>query len=182
MKKGPADINWRVLSLYLHDRLKHMLSTPHTLVGLLVGAAVQNPYVAVPLAFLSHYVGDLVPHWDVYKEFPEPEGEKTRWKPAAIFLDQILGVAIGLSVTLYALWVNHDPQTAIRLFLCGIAAVTPDALYVPLFFWQSKNKLILLNFKIQQLFHFQANALVGNICQWSVATGAFLLLSNLLTQ
>lgn len=157
-----------------------MLATPHTIVGLAVGALIQNPLLAVPAAFVSHYFGDLVPHWDVYEEFPAPEGKKARWQPVVIFFDIILGVAIGLSVTLYALWVKHDAMLAARLFMCGIAGVTPDALYVPIFFWESKNKLLLLNLKIQQIFHIKANAIIGNICQWSVATCAFLVISNLL--
>ncbi len=159
-----------------------MLATPHTLVGLAVGALIQNPIIAVPAAFISHYFGDLVPHWDVYEEFPEPKGAETKWKPVVTFLDIILGVAVGLSVTLYALWVKYDAMLATRLFLCGIAGVTPDALYVPLLFWGSKNKVLLFSQKVQEVMHFKANIIWGNVCQWSVAIVAFLMLSNSLTR
>src|SRR3989304_7989350 len=41
-----------------------MLLTPHTAVGIALGAAIPNPIISVPLAFISHFALDMVPHWD----------------------------------------------------------------------------------------------------------------------
>jgi hypothetical protein len=41
-----------------------MTSTAHALVAGAIVAAVPNPEISLPLAFLSHFIMDAVPHWD----------------------------------------------------------------------------------------------------------------------
>ena len=43
-----------------------MLLTPHTLVGVAIATNISNPFLAIPLAFISHFLGDKIPHWDFY--------------------------------------------------------------------------------------------------------------------
>ncbi|MBI1856990.1 hypothetical protein HY003_02380 [Candidatus Saccharibacteria bacterium] len=40
-----------------------MTATNHALTGSLIGLSVINPFVALPLAFLSHFVLDALPHF-----------------------------------------------------------------------------------------------------------------------
>jgi len=41
-----------------------MLETPHVLAGAVIAAKVQNPFLAIPLAFASHFILEKVPHWN----------------------------------------------------------------------------------------------------------------------
>jgi hypothetical protein len=41
-----------------------MLSISHAVTGAFIAVKVGNPYVAIPLILLSHYLEDAVPHWD----------------------------------------------------------------------------------------------------------------------
>ncbi len=40
-----------------------MLTTPHTATGIAIGVLLPNPVIALPLAFVSHFVLDQIPHW-----------------------------------------------------------------------------------------------------------------------
>lgn len=41
-----------------------MLSISHAVTGAFIAVKIGNPYLAIPLILLSHYVEDAVPHWD----------------------------------------------------------------------------------------------------------------------
>lgn len=41
-----------------------MLSISHAVTGAFIATKVSNPYLAIPLIILSHYLEDAVPHWD----------------------------------------------------------------------------------------------------------------------
>lgn len=41
-----------------------MLETPHVLIGAAIATKVGNPFLAIPLAFASHFVLETVPHWN----------------------------------------------------------------------------------------------------------------------
>ena len=118
-----------------------MLLTPHTLVGVAVGASIPNPFIAVPLSFALHFLADKVPHWDFYSN-TEKEQRLKGWRPIAVMADLIVAVAIGLTFTYYALWVNGNPAMALNIFLCGIAAVLPDALEGPYIFMDKEPKIL----------------------------------------
>ena len=42
-----------------------MTATSHATIGALIATAVQQPALALPLAFLSHFVADAVPHYGI---------------------------------------------------------------------------------------------------------------------
>ncbi len=114
-----------------------MLLTPHVLVGVAIAKSVPNPFIAIPLSIVMHFLGDKMPHWDFYSNTPKEQRLKG-WRPIAVMGDFGLGIAVGLTFTLYALWVQNDPSTALRTFLCGIVSVLPDALESPHIFTNAK--------------------------------------------
>lgn len=114
-----------------------MLLTPHVLVGMVIAKSVPNPFIAVPLSIVMHFLGDLTPHWDFYSNTPKEQRLKG-WRPIAVMADFGVGIAVGLTFTLYALWVKDDSALALRTFLCGIASVLPDALEAPHIFTNAK--------------------------------------------
>jgi len=141
-----------------------MLLTPHTFVGLAIGAVIQNPFLSVPISVASHFAGDLVPHWDFY--YRTKKEERIRgWRPIAVMADLTLGVAVGLTTTLYVLWVIKNPPLAINIFLSGIAAVLPDAIEAPHIYMKNEPKLVMVIAKVQSKLQFQAQLPWGIISQ-----------------
>lgn len=141
-----------------------MLLTPHTLVGIAIATSIRNPTVAVPLALGMHFMGDLVPHWDFYSHTKKEE-RVVGWRPMAVMFDLVVGVSIGLTSTLYALWVLQNKALAINIFLCGIASVLPDALEAPHIFMKTDPKILMPLINIQKKLQFQAPLPWGIITQ-----------------
>ncbi len=153
-----------------------MLLTPHTFVGVAIGASVANPLIAVPLSFIMHFVGDRVPHWDFYSN-TEKSQRREGWRPLAVMADLSLGIGLGLSVTLYALWVLNDQALALNIFLCGVASVLPDALEGPYIYMKSEPKILSYLTEIQRKLQFQAPLPWGIITQLIVIIISSLVIS-----
>lgn len=153
-----------------------MLLTPHVFVGLAVARAIPNPLVAVPLSLILHFLGDKVPHWDFYSNTSKEERLRG-WRPVAVMADFGLGIAVGLTFTLYALWVKNDPSLAIRCFLCGIASVLPDALETPHIFTNTKYKWVEKLTDFQKRMQTQAPLPWGILTQVVVVAVCLLLLT-----
>lgn len=41
-----------------------MLWLVHILVGMIIGVTLKSPWLVIPIALISHFVLDAVPHWD----------------------------------------------------------------------------------------------------------------------
>jgi hypothetical protein len=156
-----------------------MLLTPHTFVGITIGMAVPNPYIAVPLSFVMHFAGDAVPHWDFFSNTKKEE-RLSGWRPLAVMADLVTGVAIGLFFTLYVLWVKQLPSTALNVFLCGIASVLPDALEGPYIYMKKEPKFLRPITTLQRKSQCQASLPWGVLTQFVViGVCLFLILSSM---
>jgi hypothetical protein len=152
-----------------------MLLTPHTLVGIAIATNVPNPYLAVILAFISHFLGDKVPHWDFYSNTKREERVKG-WRPIAVMGDLAVGVAVGVSFTCYYLWVKNDPLLAVTVFFSGIASVLPDALSSLTIFGEKEGRFLKTLNTIQSKMQFQAPLPWGIITQILVILISILLI------
>ena len=99
-----------------------MTATNHALTGALVGLAIVNPVVAVPLAFLSHYVLDMIPHYGR----PEPGYIKS------LFFRNLLVVDAALCLLLVIILAIVQPQYWLLACICAFLATSPDI------FWLNK--------------------------------------------
>lgn len=84
--------------------------TPHLVVGAAIGARVRRPALALPAAFVSHFVLDTVPHFDIgWINGPN--------------LSAAIDAALGLVLCGVLVWSagNWGPLTG------ALAAVLPDA-------------------------------------------------------
>jgi len=145
-----------------------MLLTPHVLVGVTIAKFIPNPFIAVPLSIVAHFLGDKMPHWDFYSNTPKEQRLKG-WRPIAVMGEFGLGIAVGVAFTLYALWVIKDPNLALTTFLCGIASVLPDALEAPHVFTNAKIGLIEKLTDFQRKMQTQAPLPWGLLTQLAVA-------------
>ncbi|EKE00230.1 MAG: hypothetical protein ACD_22C00072G0013 [uncultured bacterium] len=155
-----------------------MLLTPHTLVGVALGMAISNPILAIPASFASHFIGDLVPHWDFYSKTTK-EQRIRGWRPLALMFDLGIGIAVGVTATLYALWVLHDQNMALRIFACGVAAVLPDVLEAPHIYMHEDWEFLKPLYRLQSRLQFQAPLPWGLLTQAVVMVVSFLTIVRL---
>jgi hypothetical protein len=151
-----------------------MLLTPHVLVGVAIARSVPNPLIAIPLSFVMHFLGDLVPHWDFYSNTPKEKRLKG-WRPIAVMGDFGVGIFVGTVFTLYALWFKHDSSLALSTFLCGIASVLPDALEAPHIFTDAKIRFVEGLTDVQRKLQTQAPLPWGFLTQFVVVVLCLLL-------
>lgn len=101
-----------------------MTATGHALIGALIAAKFHNPYLAIPLAFASHFAADMVPHWDAGTHHRE-KSQKDLFKESA--LDVIISV-----VTAFVLYDNIlGESNYVLLYMSVFAAQLPDWLMAP---------------------------------------------------
>src|SRR3989344_4193994 len=102
-----------------------MLYTPHLLTGAVIMKFSPNPVVGITLAFISHFVLDMMPHNDfelepgiTLKEFLNMEKRRRNLIISVLVIDGILaGIAFfWIFFTFNNIWLN----------LAGVAGVLPD--------------------------------------------------------
>ena len=151
-----------------------MTAPNHALTGALIGLTVANPLLALPAAFLSHFVLDVIPHYDVPGETHEQRMASKQFLIVQIVLGAVLCFAL---VVLLAV---AQPKHWILAAFCAFIATTPDMLFIPRFvsvkktghdnlgtfwFWRFHNAI--------QWFQKPIGAIVEVI--WFVSFGALLL-------
>ena len=96
-----------------------MLLTPHTTIGIALGAALPNPILSVTLSLLSHFALDMVPHWDdvgLGEIELNPKPLKTR-----AFRLILLDASLSLLILLFFLyWAMPDYGVGITIAACVI--------------------------------------------------------------
>jgi len=98
-----------------------MTLTPHLLLGAAIGSKIGNLPLAIVLAFLSHYLLDLIPHI----EYPIDNISKKQWRKSLpdflrVFLDFSFGVLLIL------IFSNNQPI----IYVCALVALIPDSLTI----------------------------------------------------
>jgi len=105
-----------------------MTATAHALIGASLAVKVVNPILGIPLAIISHFVADLIPHWDAGTNHKKKSLTRLRVEAT---LDVLLGFAL-----VFLIFRNFvDPR---YLFVMVIAAQLPDWLEAPSFMFGFK--------------------------------------------
>lgn len=95
-----------------------MTATNHLLTGAVIALAVQKPLLAIPLALLSHFAVDMIPH-------SEPRDFSPVLARKIIFTDGIIAVCLAVTLPL-ALASTVSPWVILS---CMMAAITPDMIW-----------------------------------------------------
>lgn len=154
-----------------------MTSTAHTLVGGAIAQAIPNPYIALPLIVMSHFLMDCIPHWDM----------GTNWRSRSKKLTGALAIAETLTgITIAYILYQGKVESPFLLFAI-IASILPDWLETPwyiLFAHQNKHvpskhaslfeRLAFGIYRLENLFHAKAQFPLGVLTQ--IATVAFFLI------
>ena len=94
-----------------------MTATNHALTGAVIGLVVASP-LALPLAFLSHYVLDALPHYG----WPEPEKKRLK---SDTFRNYLIVEAIVCFIIVFVLFISQ-PGNWVLAALCAFLAAMPD--------------------------------------------------------
>ena len=154
-----------------------MTATAHAIVAGAIYQAIPNPTISIPLAFVSHFIMDAVPHWDIGTSWRSRSKKTT-----GIFAisDTVLGITL-------AYFLFQGKGDGLSLLLTLIASEIPDWLEAPWYiffarhdshkpgsragFWE---KLSYRIYRTENVFHTKAGYPFGVITQ--VATVVFFLL------
>lgn len=118
-----------------------VLETPHALVGAAIATKIPNPAISLPLAFASHFVLDMVPHWNPHLNTElKKHGKVTNKSRNIVIFDVISALAFG---TLMASQFATSPSHMVTILFGAFAGVLPDVIEGPYFFLKWKNKAIL---------------------------------------
>jgi hypothetical protein len=127
-----------------------MFLSAHLLVGMSIGAAMGNPYIAAPAGFVSHYIVDALPHFEG-SSFREAGDRAEGFKNWVEWFFVILDLSFVVFILIYfKKWWHPAP------LIGGFFAMLPDLVdHVP--FWNKffrKTKLFkFLHDKIHAKIH-----------------------------
>lgn len=160
-----------IITLYTRFR---MLELPHTLVGAVIASKIPNPLFSLPLALASHFLLDLVPHWNpsLYtetKNLGHPSARSTK----IVIADTLLSLFIGGFIA-SRFW--PDIYRTVIILLACFVAVAPDAIEGFYFFGGVKNRSLEKMIKFQHSHQSRARMIFGLLTQVLVSLLALYLL------
>lgn len=131
--------------LYCHNYLL-MLETPHAAVGAALVLAIPNPLISLPLAFASHFVLDIVPHYNphIHTELKK-YGKLQKKTVGLIVVDSTVAAVLGFSIAWFAAYSNPDIFSTSTFFLVLLGAfmgTLGDFLEMPFYFLKYRGKLM----------------------------------------
>lgn len=97
-----------------------MTGFSHTTTGIAIALAVHNPALALPLAFVSHFVLDAIPHYG-----DDLLDGSDKFFQRFIVADAIAGFGIAI------LMMYLVPEHYMLIALCGVMATAPDLMWLP---------------------------------------------------
>jgi len=115
-----------------------MLETPHVALGAAIAVKIPNPLISIPLALGSHFLLEMVPHWNPHlntetKKFGKPTKKSTLFTTIDASLALIMGTYIAFDKS------DNIYQTMVILACCFFSVV-PDLLEAPYFFLGMRHK------------------------------------------
>lgn len=100
-----------------------MTAGSHAVIGAAIGAQFPNPLVGIPLAFISHFVCDKIPHWDIMTD-------KTKSRQR-VLVETIIDVLGGYVLVFLLFVVFLKTANPASVFLTAFAAQLPDWVEAP---------------------------------------------------
>lgn len=117
-----------------------MLETPHVAVGIALATKIPNPLISIPLAFCSHFILELVPHWNPHLNTEiKKHGSLTKRTINIITLDVAISIALG---SFFAYLAMPDTGQALTILAASLASVLPDVIEGPHFIFGIRSKII----------------------------------------
>lgn len=119
-----------------------MTATAHALIGTLIAAKIQDPMLAAPLALASHFVADIIPHWDTATH-------RKRKEQSLFFAESLVDVVLGFFLSFLLIVFLFPTTNLFYAFIIIIIAQSPDWLMAPYVFFKNKFPLFRYAYKLQ---------------------------------
>lgn len=124
-----------------------MLETPHVALGVAIASKFPNPWIAIPLSFISHFALDKVPHWNphLYTE-TQKDGHPSVKSTCTAVIDIGAAFILGSGFAYMAL---PDTRKAALILACSFASVLSDVVKYPYYYfhWRQKWLVAWVNFE-----------------------------------
>lgn len=148
-----------------------MLLTPHALVGAGIGASADNIALIIILAFASHFILDMLPHfdWAIWHDNKDFDLEIRDY--ILVIIDFLISAGL-----LYFLWYNSGRDSSI--LVGAFFAVLPDMIDVVPYWNKSLRKLPVFSqlHKLHTAIHFR---LKPKYWYWGVITQMIIIIITL---
>lgn len=103
-------------------KIKKVTATNHALTGAAIGLAIGNPWIAIPVALVSHFLCDAIPHFGMGKDFIRSNAFRN-----FLLLDTVLCISLVLFLGI------AQPTYWLLAAACAFVAASPDLLWIPLY-------------------------------------------------
>ena len=153
-----------------------MLELPHTLVGITLAVKIGSPLIALPLSLASHFVVDLIPHWNpsLYTEMKK-YGQPTKKSTLIIIFDVLLSLGFGFWIASRFL---PDYTKVIIILLSAFLAVFPDVIEGFYFYLKVRSKWLIKLIEFQNNHQGRAGFVLGSLTQLAtILLALYILLS-----
>lgn len=149
-----------------------MLETPHVAVGAAIATKIPNPMLSIPLAFLSHFVLEGIPHWNPHIVAETKKyGMPTKKSIKIITVDVILALTVGFII---AWWSLPDIKHAINIIAASFFSVLPDLVESPYFFLKMRTNFLKKWLNFQKSLQVDTTFFWGMLNQAATVAAAFL--------
>ncbi len=148
-----------------------MTATNHALTGAIIGLSITNPLLALPLALLSHFICDALPHYT-------DESTKVGSRAFALYLMCDMLGAIAVATFLFVL----RPDAWFVACWCAFLATSPDLMWIQLFVRAQKTGKEVRPTHLVARFHKKIQWFarpIGAIVEYAWAAGCLFLLAKL---
>jgi hypothetical protein len=144
-----------------------MILLVHLLFGALIGQKISNPFLAVILAYFSHYFLDVFPHVEYSIEnITNKQWRKARPDILMVILDFLLGIFLIL------LFSNPPAGGQPIIYICAFFAILPDGFAVLSHFFS--NKIFEAHNNFHKKIHFYKHKKISNF--WRIASQAAIII------
>lgn len=149
-----------------------MLTTPHAIVGAAIATQIPSPLVSLPLAFASHFILDMLPHWNPHLNTEiKKYGRVTTISKLTIYAD----TAIALASAILIARTFGETQTSQMIIMAGsLMGILPDVLEFPYFFLGMRDKFSKTILRIQKSIQTDVSFIPGVLSQVAVIASAIL--------
>lgn len=149
-----------------------MLAASHALVGASLVKMIPDPKISLPLAFLSHFFLDAIPHWDFITNLEDQEKHYSpsagtfvpKSQRSAIIAKTILEFSVGVGLSFYLFQSVNPVYLASGIFFAQL----PDYLEAPYLFFKISFPPSVAIKKIQTALHSRVSFPWGLITQFAV--------------
>lgn len=108
-----------------------MTATAHALIGTVIAAKISDPVIAAPLALASHFVADMIPHWD------EALNRKNKGRNR-LLIETAADVTLGFALSYTIIYFLFPQTNLLYAFAMILIAQLPDWLMGLYFFFKMK--------------------------------------------